>query len=90
MPPHMLPAGPRAKESAWERGLKVSKKIREEVKRNEKSDDDSDDSQPGTKVSVSLFLIVTCGNQGECVILLIVTCGFYYRELLVCIYFKRT
>ena len=50
MPPHMMP-GPRSKESAWERGLKVSKKIREEVKRNEKSEDESDDSQPGTKVS---------------------------------------
>ena len=41
----------RSKESAWERGLKVSKKIRDEVKRNEKSDDESDDSHPGMKVS---------------------------------------
>ena len=30
-----------------ERGLKVSKKIREEVRRNEKSDEESDDSHPG-------------------------------------------
>lgn len=42
--------GSRSKESAWERGLKVSKRIREEVKRNEKSDEESEDSTPGTKV----------------------------------------
>ena len=49
MPPHLMPRS-RSKESAWERGLKVSKKIRDEVRRNEKSDEESDDSHPGMKV----------------------------------------
>ena len=49
MPPFAAAAaGP--KESPWERGLKMSKRIREEVRRNEKSDEDSDDSHPNSKV----------------------------------------
>ena len=47
--PGALPFGG-PKESAWERGLKVSKRIREEVKRNEKSDEESEESFPNSKV----------------------------------------
>ena len=44
--PHVDPI--KSAESAWERGLKASKKIRDELKRNEKSDSESD--EPGVKV----------------------------------------
>lgn len=52
-PAHPLMGPAKSKESAWERGLKVSKRIREEVKRNEKSDEESDDSSlPGMRVNI--------------------------------------